>query len=78
VYAEISDLDNKLNKIQIIEHLPNETQVTLDPNVIHAWYNEVSNLDVEFTSNNMSDFYSITFISGDTPTTLSLPPEILW
>lgn len=78
VYAKLSDLDNKLNKIQVIRHPLNETQVTLDPNVIHAWYDEVSDLDIEFAGNNMSDFYSIMFISGGTPTTLSLPLEIIW
>lgn len=78
VYAKLSDLDNKLNKLQVIEHYPEETSVILEPNIIHAWYDSVSYLDIEFASNDINDFYSIIFVSGDTPTTLSLPQNIIW
>lgn len=78
VYAKLTDLDNKLNKIQVIEHSSNETQVTLDPNAMHCWYDNMPQLDISFDTYDTYDFYSIIFASGNTPTVLSLPQEILW
>lgn len=63
------------NKIPIINQT--ETEVTIKPNVFNKW-EEVESLTINFEegSEEYLSEYMIQFISGETPTVLSLPADI--
>lgn len=78
-FATILDLNNKADKIPVINHGTNDTSgFILDPNKFHKW-GEVSSLEIssiEASPNDVYTEYMFEFVSGATATTLSLPAII--
>lgn len=70
------DLSNKADKIEVIEST-NETE--LQPNKYYKW-GEVASLSLTLGTpiNGILNEYMFEFISGTTPTTLTLPDTIKW
>lgn len=64
----------------IIDHGVDDTTFTLTPNVIHRW-GTISSLSLTLTpatDNSKASYYMAEFMSGSTPTTLSIPDTIKW
>lgn len=78
-FATILDLNNKADKIPVINHGTNDTSgFILDPNKFHKW-GEVSSLEISSIEAPPDDVYTeymFEFVSGATATTLSLPAII--
>ena len=66
-------------EIQQINHGIENTTYTILPNVFNIW-GEVSTLDITLGEEipNICNEYMFQFVSGQTPTTLILPDDILW
>lgn len=77
--ATIADLNNKADKITVINHGTNDTSgFILEPNKFHKW-SEVSSLEISSIEASTDDVYTeymFEFVSGATATTLSLPAII--
>lgn len=78
-FATIADLNNKADKIPVINHGTNDTSgFIIDPNKFHKW-GEVSSLEISSIEAQTDDVYTeymFEFVSGATATTLSLPAII--
>lgn len=78
-FATTSDLNNKADKIPVINHGTNDTSgFIIDPNKFHKW-GEVGSLEIfaiETTPDDVYTEYMFEFVSGATATTLSLPAII--
>lgn len=78
-FATTSDLNNKADKIPVINHGTNDTSgFIIDPNKFHKW-GEVSSLEISSIEAPTDDVYAeymFEFVSGATATTLSLPAII--
>ena len=78
-FATTSDLNNKADKIPVINHGTNDTSgFIIDPNKFHKW-GEVSSLEIssiEASPNDVYTEYMFELVSGATATTLSLPAII--
>lgn len=78
-FATIADLNNKADKIPVINHGTNDTSgFIIDPNKYHKW-GEVSSLEIfaiEAPTDDVYTEYMFEFVSGATATTLSLPAII--
>ena len=78
-FATTSDLNNKADKIPVINHGTNDTSdFIIDPNKFHKW-GEVSSLEISSIEASPDDVYTeymFEFVSGATATTLSLPAVI--
>lgn len=75
-FATILDLNNKADKIPVINHGANDTSgFSIDSNKFHKW-GEVSSLEIsaiEAATDDVYAEYMFEFVSGATATTLSLP-----
>lgn len=62
-----------------VNHGTNDTTFTLTPNTFHIW-DEVSALTLNLGSetNGVANEFLFQFLSGSTPTTLSLPDDLKW
>lgn len=72
-------LNHDLNGIQEVYHGTGDLTFALTPNIYHSWH-IVSNLTLTFGTprSNFLNEYMFEFISGSTPTTLSLPNSFKW
>lgn len=71
---------NKADKIQEVNHGTSDTTFTLTPNVMHIW-GTVTSLNLTLATpadSTIVNEYIFRFISGSTPTTLTLPSSIVW
>lgn len=70
--------DGKISQVQKKIVTAAETN-TLEPNTMYI-FNEVDNLNIEFNiqESNYRDEYIFSFISGATPTVLTLPSSVQW
>ena len=75
-----NSIDNKADKVLVVNHGTADTTYALTPNVHHVW-GEVSSLTLTLaapTDNTIVNEYLFTFTSPTTPTTLSLPATVDW
>lgn len=64
----------------IMNHESSETIVEIAPNILHVWQ-VIPNLEITLATpsdTSVVNLYMLTFASGDTPTTLSLPSFVQW
>lgn len=61
----------------IVEHAETETTATIAPDVLHRW-GEVASLTLDFAAarDGCAGEYCVEFVSGETPTVLSLPASV--
>lgn len=70
--------DGKISQIQKKTIAATELNI-LEPNTMYI-FNEVGNLNIEFNiqESNYRDEYIFSFVSGATPTVLTLPSSVQW
>ena len=73
------DLNDKADKVTVVDHGTNDTTFALTPNVFHKW-GEVATLDLTLASetSGVLNEYMFQFTSGTTPTVLTLPETVNW
>ena len=78
--AAIGAVPNKADKIQEVNHGTSDTTYAVTPNTLHIW-GEVASLALTLVApadSTIVNEYIFRFISGSTPTTLTLPSSIVW
>lgn len=80
LWGKIKDyVSNNSGQIPEVNHGTSDTTFTLTPNVMHIWGTVTSlTLSLPTDTNQLLDEFMITFTSGSTPTTLSLPSTVKW
>lgn len=72
-------LNQKADKISVIDHFASDTTFALTPNVFHKWSEVASlTLTLEAGERYMLAEYMFEFVSGETPTVLTLPETVKW
>jgi hypothetical protein len=79
-YITSSSITNKANKITIVNYGTSSTTTTLSENIYYIW-GEVASLTLTLgtpaDASKLSE-YMFEFVSGSTPTVLSLPSSVKW
>lgn len=77
--ANATDLATLASKVPVFNHGTSDTTLTLLPNQFHIW-GEVASLTLTLGTpeEGVYNEYMFEFVSGATPTTLSLPSTIKW
>lgn len=67
------------NKIKVINKGTSDTTLSINPNILYVW-GEVSALTLQLLPGEADTYnnYMFQFESGDTPTTLSITPQVEW
>lgn len=77
--TDIPDVDDKADKVTVVDHGTNDTAFELTPNVFHEW-GEVAALTLTLAAETpgVLNEYMFQFTSGTTPTVLTLPETVKW
>lgn len=77
--TDIPDVDDKADKVTVVDHGTADTTFELTPNVLHKW-GEVAtlNLTTGTPTDGVVNEYMAQFVSGTTATVLTLPETVKW
>ena len=75
--TELPDINNKADKVTVVNHGTNDTTFAITPNVLHVW-GEVAalNLTLADETSGVVNEYMAQFTSGTTATVLTLPETV--
>ena len=75
--TELPDINNKADKVTVVNHGTNDTTFAITPNVLHVW-GEVAalNLTLANETSGVVNEYMAQFTSGTTATVLTLPETV--
>lgn len=79
-FATKEELDEKQDKVDIVDHGTGDTTFALTPNILHKW-GTVTSLTITLAApvdTTVANYYMFEFTSGSTATTLSLPSTVTW
>lgn len=79
-FATKTELDEKQDKVIVVDHGTDDTTFVLTPNVLHKW-GEVASLTLTLATpedSTIVNYYMAEFVSGATATTLTMPDSIVW
>lgn len=79
-FATKEELDEKQDKVDIVDHGTGDTTFALTPNILHRW-GTVTSLTITLAApvdTTVANYYMFEFTSGSTATTLSLPSTVTW
>lgn len=77
--TELPDINNKADKVTVVDHGTNDTTFALTPNVLHRW-GEVATLNLTLGAETAGvlNEYMAQFTSGTTATVLTLPDTVTY
>lgn len=79
-FATKEELEEKQDKVDIVDHGTGDTTIVLTPNILHKW-GTVESLTLTLavpTDTTIANYYMAQFTCGSTATSINLPDTIKW